>query len=145
MSKHAPRGSPTDVYEQLIHQLNVLSVGDTQRRCCYVLDKWLYLFTISPAESNLKDTLAPIHTLSPGFRATLISRCFIGTENTDDLLTRCVWAFGSFVPSRERVPVKRGSSTELVILVSLAFVRFSTEAYTSTLRCCSGRILGYTK
>ena len=31
------------------------------------------------------------------------------------------------------------SSTELVILFRTAFRRFSTEAYTSTWRCCSGR------
>ena len=35
--------------------------------------------------------------------------------------------------------IKSVSSTELVILFRLAVCRFSTETYTSTLRCCSGR------
>ena len=37
------------------------------------------------------------------------------------------------------VGIKRVSFTELVILFRLAVCRFSTEAYTSTSRCCSGR------
>ena len=48
------------------------------------------------------------------------------------ILTRCVWTFGwLFVPCKWLVVTSSDSSTELVILFSLAFRRFSTEAYTS--------------
>ena len=54
-------------------------------------------------------------------------------------LPRCVCTFGWFVPCRQRVVRVSVSSTELVILFRLAVRGFSTEAYNSTLRCCSGR------
>ena len=66
------------------------------------------------------------------------------------ILTRCVWTFGwLFVPCKWLVVTSSDSSTELVILFSLAFRRFSTEAYTSfeVLQWVVeiGRNLGYTK
>ena len=57
-------------------------------------------------------------------------------------MTRCVCTFGWCVPCRERMANEELFHPQqlAVILFRLAFVRFSTtEAYTSTLRCCSGR------
>ena len=50
------------------------------------------------SETQLKATGDLIHPPSPGFRVTLISRCFIGKENSVASSTPCVWISGWFVP-----------------------------------------------
>ena len=103
------------------------------------------------SNAAVKGTQGLIRPPVPGFQVTQMFRCFIGTETKPPFLTRCVCAFGWFVPCRWRTVNKSVSFTELEILFRLAACRFSTEACTSILRCRTaavvaiGRNLGYTK
>ena len=121
--------------------VNLLLCVHTLCYCCCCCCWSLYICLLPPAARGVsKETLAPMHPRSPGFQSLELDVLSEQKKNIA-ILTRCVkkTAFGWFVLTEVRRRLVRGSSQQLVFLSRLIPRRFSTEPYTSTKRCSSGR------